>query len=187
MPSRPVKPSSSGTVAVRLVSSRIQRCFIDKFEAAAGPVNSKSRAPARISNGASPSRSATRISTEQRSMAARSHVRSMPGAPILAWSLVNGDPRDNHFSARQCASRDLCWLPGWRSRFRQPRLRVRPGRAPTPTWWCRSGRRGRCAERVERSWWREPLRAVLATGDQELIDDFVELFKRAEARQFKKG
>ena len=46
---------------------------------------------------------------------------------------------------------------------------------------------GRCAERVERSWWREPLRAVLATGDQELIDDFVELFKRAEARRFKRG
>ena len=45
----------------------------------------------------------------------------------------------------------------------------------------------RCAERVERSWWREPLRAVLATGDQELIDDFVELFKRAEARRFKRG
>jgi hypothetical protein len=41
--------------------------------------------------------------------------------------------------------------------------------------------------RARRSWRRKPLRAVLATGDQELIDDFVELFKRAGARRFKKG
>ena len=32
MPSLPVKLSSSGTLAVHLVSSRIQRCFIDKFQ-----------------------------------------------------------------------------------------------------------------------------------------------------------
>jgi hypothetical protein len=45
----------------------------------------------------------------------------------------------------------------------------------------------RTVERIEQSWRREPLRAVLATGDQELIDDFVRLFKKAEMRRFQKG
>ena len=35
----------------------------------------------------------------------------------------------------------------------------------------------RTVERIERSWWREPLLAVLATGDQELIDEFVKRFR----------
>jgi hypothetical protein len=44
------------------------------------------------------------------------------------------------------------------------------------------------AERIENSWWREPLRAALAeserTGDRTAIDDFVRRFKEVERRQF---
>ena len=42
----------------------------------------------------------------------------------------------------------------------------------------------RTVERIERAWRREPLRAVLATGDQELIDDFVRRFRADFERRF---
>jgi hypothetical protein len=61
----------------------------------------------------------------------------------------------------------------------------RPNAKPSSAQLADAGRRA--AERVETAWWREPLRVVLATGDQGLIDDFVKLFKAVEARRFKSG
>jgi hypothetical protein len=42
----------------------------------------------------------------------------------------------------------------------------------------------RTVERIERSWWREPLRAVLATGERKPIDDFVRRFKADLERRY---
>jgi hypothetical protein len=44
----------------------------------------------------------------------------------------------------------------------------------------------RFAERSERNPWTHGLRAVLAIGDQGLIDDFVKRFKVDEARRYPK-
>ena len=37
------------------------------------------------------------------------------------------------------------------------------------------------AESIEKSWWREPLQIVLASGDQKAIDTFVHCFKNDRA------
>jgi hypothetical protein len=44
----------------------------------------------------------------------------------------------------------------------------------------------RFAERAEKNPWTHGLRAVLAIGDQGLIDDFVRRFKADEARRYPK-